>query len=118
MSEPKQIVILEEDLLIAQGFFEYFVRMISLLESDETLLSVSAWNDNGQIGKEKDATRFLRTVFFPGLGWMLHRRTWNNMRSQWPLIYWDDWLRHYSIKRGFQFVRPETSRTYHIGIEG
>lgn len=49
---------------------------------------------------------------------MLHRRTWNDIRSQWPSIYWDDWLRHYSIKRGFQSIRPEISRTYHIGIEG
>lgn len=118
LSEPKQIVILEEDLLIAKDFFEYFVSMIPLLESDETLLSVSAWNDNGQIGLVKDARRLLRTDFFPGLGWMLHRRTWNDIRSQWPSIYWDDWLRHYSIKRGFQSIRPEISRTYHIGIEG
>ena len=58
-SEPKQIVILEEDLLIAQDFFEYFVSIILLLESDETLLSVSAWNDNGQIGLVKDARRLL-----------------------------------------------------------
>ncbi|CAM9982748.1 unnamed protein product, partial [Hapterophycus canaliculatus] len=43
-----KVIILEEDLEIAPDFFEYFSATAPLLDQDETLMAVSAWNDNGQ----------------------------------------------------------------------
>jgi hypothetical protein len=34
-----------------------------------------------------------RTDFFPGLGWMMSRKLWNELHPKWPLGFWDDWLR-------------------------
>ncbi|CAN0542781.1 unnamed protein product, partial [Ectocarpus sp. 12 AP-2014] len=48
-----KVIILEEDLEIAPDFFEYFSAMAPLLDSDETLMAVSAWNDNGQAAHVK-----------------------------------------------------------------
>lgn len=45
----KRVIILEEDLLIASDFFELFAATKDLLDHDETLLAVSAWNDNGTV---------------------------------------------------------------------
>jgi alpha-1,3-mannosyl-glycoprotein beta-1,2-N-acetylglucosaminyltransferase len=62
---------LEEDLQIAPDFFEYFTAIAPLLDSDDTLLAASAWNDNGIKGMVKDKEALYRSDFFPGLGWMM-----------------------------------------------
>lgn len=56
-----------------------------------------------------------RSDFFPGLGWMLPRRVWNELWEDWPEAYWDDWLRDPRRRRDRQFIRPEVCRTYHFG---
>jgi alpha-1,3-mannosyl-glycoprotein beta-1,2-N-acetylglucosaminyltransferase len=45
---------------------------------------VSAWNDNGQNDHVSDASAIYRSSFFPGLGWMLHRRVWKELAPKWP----------------------------------
>ncbi|CAM9456335.1 unnamed protein product [Ectocarpus fasciculatus] len=116
-----KVIILEEDLEIAPDFFEYFSAMAPLLDSDETLMAVSAWNDNGQAAHVKascdfdDNTALFRSDFFPGLGWMLPRRVWDELSADWPEAYWDDWLRDPRRRKGRQFIRPEVCRTYHFG---
>jgi alpha-1,3-mannosyl-glycoprotein beta-1,2-N-acetylglucosaminyltransferase len=42
------VIITEDDLNIADDFFEYFDSMQKILEMDSTLFCVSAWNDNGK----------------------------------------------------------------------
>jgi hypothetical protein len=69
----KRVIILEEDLQISSDFFEFFVAITPLLDSDDTLLAASAWNDNGIQGMVKDNTALYRSDFFPGLGWMMPR---------------------------------------------
>jgi alpha-1,3-mannosyl-glycoprotein beta-1,2-N-acetylglucosaminyltransferase len=56
-----------------------------------------------------------RSDFFPGLGWMINRKLWNEIHEQWPLGFWDDWLREPKIRRGRQCIYPEISRTYTFG---
>jgi len=63
---PRRVVILEDDLLVAKDFFSFMYAMTPLLESDPTLLAVSAFNDNGKNGF--DEKRVVRSDFFPGLG--------------------------------------------------
>ncbi|CAN0358728.1 unnamed protein product, partial [Laminaria digitata] len=110
-----KVIILEEDLAIAPDFFEYFSAMAPLLDADETLMAVSAWNDNGQAKNVKDNKAVVRTDFFPGLGWMLPRRVWDEVAEDWPQAYWDDWIREPLRRQGRQFIRPEVCRTYHFG---
>ncbi|CAM9649000.1 unnamed protein product [Scytosiphon promiscuus] len=110
-----KVIILEEDLEIAPDFFEYFSATAPLLDADETLMAVSAWNDNGQARHVKDNEALFRSDFFPGLGWMLPRRVWEELADEWPEAYWDDWLRAPPRRRERQFIRPEVCRTYHFG---
>eukprot|EP01116_Phalansterium_solitarium_P019540 TRINITY_DN549_c0_g1_i5.p1 TRINITY_DN549_c0_g1~~TRINITY_DN549_c0_g1_i5.p1 ORF type:complete len:357 (+),score=52.37 TRINITY_DN549_c0_g1_i5:488-1558(+) len=111
-------IVLEDDMEIAPDFFEYFAAMLPLLRSDTSLLCVSAWNDNGQQSLVSDPKAVHRSDFFPGLGWMLLRSLWQELRPRWPNAYWDDWLRNPEQRLGRQCIRPEVSRTYTFGAHG
>ena len=50
---------------------------------DPTLWCVSSWNDHGQAYLVANATRLLRSDFFPGLGWMLRAELWHELRPGW-----------------------------------
>jgi alpha-1,3-mannosyl-glycoprotein beta-1,2-N-acetylglucosaminyltransferase len=116
---PQRVVILEEDLHVAPDFFDYFGATAPWLDTDPTLLAVSAFNDNGLAHHVKDATRVLRSDFFPGLGWMMTRKLWHEeLRAKWPTGYWDDWLREPQQRKGRHILRPEVSRTFHFGTQG
>jgi alpha-1,3-mannosyl-glycoprotein beta-1,2-N-acetylglucosaminyltransferase len=116
---PDRVIILEEDLHIAIDFFDYFNATAPLLDNDPTLLAISAFNDNGKRDKVVNETRLLRSDFFPGLGWMMTRKLWQNELSiKWPKVYWDDWLREPQQRQGRHIIRPEVSRTFHFGTEG
>jgi alpha-1,3-mannosyl-glycoprotein beta-1,2-N-acetylglucosaminyltransferase len=116
---PQRVIILEEDIHVAVDFFGYFSAMATVLDEDPSLLAVSAFNDNGFQSHVKDPTRVLRSDFFPGLGWMMSRRLWDNELSlKWPTGYWDDWLREPDQRQGRHVLRPEVSRTFHFGVKG
>lgn len=116
----EHVIILEDDLVFSKDIFEYFLTFRGLYEQDTSLYCISAWNDNGKAGliDPNAAGLVYRTDFFPGLGWMLRRSIWNELRSTWPLAFWDDWMRMPEQRRGRQCLRPEISRTQTIGAKG
>eukprot|EP00659_Diplonema_papillatum_P002554 gene2554-3964_t len=99
VSSYNRLVILEEDLEVANDFFEY-MRAASPLLDDDTFFCVSAWNDNGQANLVADEKALYLTDFFPGLGWMLSRKLWQEMRRSWPAGFWDDWMRQPRHRNG------------------
>ncbi|XP_042984603.1 alpha-1,3-mannosyl-glycoprotein 2-beta-N-acetylglucosaminyltransferase-like isoform X2 [Carya illinoinensis] len=113
-----RVIILEDDMEIAPDFFDYFEATAALLEKDKSIMAVSSWNDNGQKQFVHDPYALYRSDFFPGLGWMLARSTWDELSPKWPKAYWDDWLRLKENHKGRQFIRPEICRTYNFGEHG
>ncbi|CAE7845913.1 Calcium-dependent protein kinase 3 [Symbiodinium microadriaticum] len=61
----------------------YFGAMRTLLRGDTDLFCVSAWNDNGYSTLVQDPKVAYRTDFFPGLGWMMDRDLWGELRNRW-----------------------------------
>jgi len=118
--DPKidSVIIVEDDLNIAPDFFEYFIATRPLLDQDNSLFCVSAWNDNGKEGFVKDNKQLYRTDFFPGLGWMLTRRLWQELEPKWPLGFWDDWMRNTDQRKNRACIRPEVSRSKTFGRIG
>ena len=114
----RRVIILEEDLVIAPDFFELFAATKGLLDEDPSLLAVSAWNDNGRGSCVHRPDALYRSDFFPGLGWMMPLRIWDELGPIWPSAYWDDWLREPSRRKGRHTIRPEVCRTLHIGQRG
>jgi alpha-1,3-mannosyl-glycoprotein beta-1,2-N-acetylglucosaminyltransferase len=113
-----RLIIVEEDLEIASDFYEYFAAMVPMLDHDNQIFAVSAWNDNGQSDFVRDPQAVYRSDFFPGLGWMLHRKIWKELQGKWPRGYWDDWLREPVQRQGRHILRPEICRTFHYGSHG
>ncbi|EOD37108.1 hypothetical protein EMIHUDRAFT_252190 [Emiliania huxleyi CCMP1516] len=87
---------------------------------DDTLLAVSAFNDNGQPRYSSDTSALYRSDFFPGLGWLLTRRLWAEIGAGWPEErgFWDDWMREPPQRQGRASIRPETSRSRTFGQKG
>lgn len=59
-----------------------------------------------------------RTDFFSGLGWMLNKNVWEELRSKWPLGFWDDWMRDPAQRKNRACIRPEICRTRTFGKVG
>jgi len=114
---PRALV-LEDDLEIAVDFFEYFSSLAPIYDEDPTVFCVSAWNDNGMTKVVKDNRNILRTDVFPGLGWMINRRIWDELSVKWPLAFWDDWMREKEQPRGRSCIMPEVNRVYTFGDRG
>ena len=62
--------------------------------------------------------KLYRTDFFPGLGWMLKKSLWEELKPKWPLGFWDDWLRDPSQRKERACIRPEICRTKTFGRIG
>lgn len=74
-------VLLQDDMELAPDFFSYFEATSSLLDTDKDLFCISSWNDHGQAQFVRSDTQLYRSDFFPGLGWMLQKNTWHDIRS-------------------------------------
>lgn len=119
--DHEAVIIVEDDLDIAPDFYEYFQATYPILQSDPSLWCISAWNDNGKAGlvDTKNGSHLLyRTDFFPGLGWMMTRKLWDELGPKWPRSYWDDWVRAAAQRQDRACIRPEISRTRTFGKKG
>lgn len=114
------VAIIEDDLDVSPDIYEYFAATLPVLQADDSLWCVSAWNDNGkpELVDRKATDLLYRTDFFPGLGWMLTRDLWQELAPKWPPSYWDDWMREPQQRRGRSCIRPELSRTRTFGKIG
>eukprot|EP00186_Timspurckia_oligopyrenoides_P001705 CAMPEP_0182441272 /NCGR_PEP_ID=MMETSP1172-20130603/214_1 /TAXON_ID=708627 /ORGANISM="Timspurckia oligopyrenoides, Strain CCMP3278" /LENGTH=385 /DNA_ID=CAMNT_0024635453 /DNA_START=492 /DNA_END=1649 /DNA_ORIENTATION=- len=112
------VILLEDDMEVGSDIFEYFEAMKSLLEIDDSLYCVSAWNDNGVEARAHDHRTLHRSDWFPGLGWMLNRKLWMELRQKWPVAFWDDWMRESKQRKNRKSIRPEMSRTRNYGLIG
>lgn len=54
--EAKFMIILEEDLDVSTDIFWYFYQLLPLLEQDESLYCISAWND--QVWRETKISQY------------------------------------------------------------
>lgn len=114
------VIVVEDDLIIAPDFYMYFAATWPLLNFDPSIMCVSAYADNGKMGyiNMKENEVLYRTDFFPGLGWMLKKKLWLELKPKWPLTFWDDWLREPEQRKNRVCIRPEVSRTKTIGKKG
>ncbi|XP_065908430.1 protein O-linked-mannose beta-1,2-N-acetylglucosaminyltransferase 1-like [Dysidea avara] len=113
-----QAIILEDDLQVSPDFFSYFNQTSHLLHEDESLYCISAWNDFSYKHSSRDPTLLYRVDTMPGLGWMLTRNLYEELRPKWlkssePLT-WDGWLREPAQRKGRECIMPDVCRTFHF----
>jgi hypothetical protein len=110
-----------------------------VLRGDPTLWCVSAWNDNGKaqfLGEPRmwvawgmpvrtkapqqscthteHPAALHRTDFFPGLGWMLTKDVWRELKPKWPPAY----AIALSHAKGRKALRARTARRAASGMTG
>ncbi|GIZ02489.1 protein O-linked-mannose beta-1,2-N-acetylglucosaminyltransferase 1 [Caerostris extrusa] len=122
-SEAKYAIIIEEDLDVSPDFFSYFSQTLRLLEEDESIYCISAWNDQGYEHTSEDSGLLYRVETMPGLGWILKRSLYKEeLEPRWPtpekLWDWDMWMRLPDVRKGRECIVPDVSRTYHFGSSG
>ena len=121
--DSQYVIILEEDLDVSPDFFQYFSQTMRLLDEDESIYCISAWNDQGYEHTSADPSLLYRVETMPGLGWLLTRKLYKEQLEQsWPtpekLWDWDMWMRLPDVRRQRECVVPDVSRTYHFGSQG
>ncbi|UXI18085.1 RING finger protein 165-like [Sarcoptes scabiei] len=121
--DAKYAIILEEDLDVSPDFFHYFSQTMHLLDQDESLFCISAWNDQAYEHTSSDTSQLYRVETMPGLGWMLTRKLYKEeLEPKWPTSDkqwdWDLWMRSRDIRLGRECIIPDVSRTYHFGSSG
>lgn len=121
--DSKFAIILEEDLDVSLDFFSYFSQTVSLLEEDDSIYCISAWNDQGYEHSCQDPALLYRVETMPGLGWILKRKMYKEeLEPNWPgpdkLWDWDMWMRLDVIRKNRECIIPDISRTYHFGSSG
>ena len=113
-----RVILLEDDMDIAVDFFDYFFTLSPLYDRDDTILAISAFNDNGFKSYVTNPKKIVRSDYFPGLGWMMNKRVWGDLGPKWPTGYWDDWLREPPQRMNRVTLRPESSRSFTFGRKG
>lgn len=122
------VVVVEEDLLFSVDFYTYMLSSLGIIQSGGSSASgdvtdrpwtASGWNDNGYAGRVRDSAAVRLSHFFPGLGWILTRKTWDEvLATAWPDDHWDHWLREKSAMRSRAVIVPEVNRVFHAGVDG
>lgn len=111
-------IILEDDMIFSRDFLALFTAAAPMLDQDPTLWCISSWNDNGLAHLGWRSNRLFRTSYFPGLGWMLRQKLWQELGPKFPLQAWDHWMRLDSTAKGRECVSPEVNRNKNIGERG
>uniref|UniRef100_A0A3B5A5H1 Protein O-linked-mannose beta-1,2-N-acetylglucosaminyltransferase n=1 Tax=Stegastes partitus TaxID=144197 RepID=A0A3B5A5H1_9TELE len=116
-------IVLEEDLDISIDFFSFLSQTIELLDEDDSLYCISAWNDQGYEHTAEDPALLYRVESMPGLGWVLKKSLYKDeLEPKWPtpekLWDWDMWMRMPEQRKGRECIIPDVSRSYHFGIIG
>ncbi|KAJ8279035.1 hypothetical protein COCON_G00061010 [Conger conger] len=116
-------IVLEEDLDISIDFFSFLSQTIHLLNEDDSLYCISAWNDQGYEHTAEDPSLLYRVESMPGLGWVLKKSLYKDeLEPKWPtpekLWDWDMWMRMPEQRKGRECIIPDVSRSYHFGIIG
>eukprot|EP00055_Hartaetosiga_balthica_P010437 m.44457 g.44457 ORF g.44457 m.44457 type:complete len:716 (+) comp7171_c0_seq2:129-2276(+) len=117
------LIVMEEDLDASVDFYKYFATTLPVLQNDNTLYCISAWNDQGYVHSSFDSQKLYRVETMPGLGWMLSRKLFKEeLEPQWPgadkLWDWDMWMRNNAIRKERECIIPDISRTFHFGASG
>ncbi|XP_070764644.1 protein O-linked-mannose beta-1,2-N-acetylglucosaminyltransferase 1 [Enoplosus armatus] len=116
-------IVLEEDLDISIDFFSFLSQTVHLLDEDDSLYCISAWNDQGYEHTAEDPALLYRVESMPGLGWVLKKSLYKDeLEPKWPtpekLWDWDMWMRMPEQRKGRECIIPDVSRSYHFGIIG
>ena len=112
-------------MCIRDSFLNLFAAAAPTIAGDASLWCASAWNDNAgpaAAGFDWRPALLRRTTYFPGLGWMVGKATFqNDFAAFWPAAPttgWDHWIRAATRDGGRECLFPELPRVRHAATGG
>mmetsp|Transcript_7499 Transcript_7499/g.18231 ORF Transcript_7499/g.18231 Transcript_7499/m.18231 type:complete len:514 (-) Transcript_7499:266-1807(-) len=103
-------VILDDNLNVAFDFFDYLQASSALLDTDSSIMCVSAWNENGQADFAKDSSSLIRTDIFPEYSSMISNSFWREIKRDWPASDWKSFVRTLDEEKRRACIIPEVCR--------
>ncbi|XP_060078502.1 protein O-linked-mannose beta-1,2-N-acetylglucosaminyltransferase 1-like [Ylistrum balloti] len=115
-TEAKYLIVLEEEIVLAPDFLSFLGQSLVVVDSDASLLGVSAWNYNGYDTTSGDRTLAYRVEEFPGLGFLLKRSVFDTyMKNRMSVCcskrVWNNWALAGEEVVG-EILIPDVSRIY------
>ncbi|XP_078594563.1 protein O-linked-mannose beta-1,2-N-acetylglucosaminyltransferase 1-like isoform X4 [Branchiostoma floridae x Branchiostoma japonicum] len=119
--DSKYAIFIDEGFRARPGFLRYFGQTLSLLDQDDSVFSVSAWNHNGFEGLSQDPSLVYRTEDFPATGWVVRRSVWESevrgKEAACCMVFpWHGWFG--GDLKGREVLVPDVSRVEYIVREG
>jgi beta-1,2-N-acetylglucosaminyltransferase len=119
--DAKHVVVLEEEVIVGPDFLYFLGQCLPAVDQDDSLIGVSAWNENGYEGSSGLRSLVYRTETFPGLGFLLKRSFYDlNMKDNMAKCClkrsWDGWF--VGSLGEHEMVVPDVSRVYRRPYEG
>ncbi|XP_076469458.1 protein O-linked-mannose beta-1,2-N-acetylglucosaminyltransferase 1-like [Babylonia areolata] len=109
--QAEHFIVLEEELLLAPDFLSFLAQCFSTLNTDPTLLAVSAWNFNGFEKTSGNREIVYRVEEFPGLGFLAKKQAVNALISSMPQKRaWHGWK--FEGEGHFEILMPDVSRVF------
>ena len=119
----KYFIVLEEELILAPDFLYFLAQLPPVLENDESLLGVSAFNYHGfEMTSSKHSTVY-RVGEFPGLGFLMKMSVfWNGLKGNAEVFgknrAWDGWRIPFLNMSHGEMLVPDVSRVFRQPYEG
>ncbi len=122
-------IVLEDDLVPSEDFFNYFRWSFEYVLTDPKVLSVTGFNIDSRMvaeanyhpqnypydlveNKENDRAKF------SGWSWSITRGQWQQVRKRWSFASWDIGLDALQRQLGLISYKPVLSRVRNIGMQG
>ena len=118
-SDPAAFVIqAEDDVTVTADVLEYFAWASQLYAADETVLTVSGFQNAVRGGPGE----VFRRQWFAACAWGMWRRSWDVVKDSWPMgptpHSWDWYLCEEMKRTGTVAIEPCQTRGQHIGVTG
>ncbi|PVD24594.1 hypothetical protein C0Q70_15078 [Pomacea canaliculata] len=113
-------IVVEEELLLAPDYLSFLAECLSILNSDPTLLGVSAWNFNGFESTSGNRAIVYRVEEFPGLGFLIKKSALSMLAESFGECCtkraWHGW--RYGQEGHFEILMPDVSRVFRQPYQG
>jgi hypothetical protein len=109
------IVLIEDDILVANDFFRFIATMMNSFASEKRFFGVNGFS--GIPSQKVSPSEFGTYRYGFGWGWAINRRIWNYLNNYWngnEDFHWDGLIEPI-VKTGF-VVMPLRSRILNIGF--
>ncbi|XP_063604100.1 protein O-linked-mannose beta-1,2-N-acetylglucosaminyltransferase 1-like [Penaeus indicus] len=86
--KAEKIIVLEDDLILSPDFISYFHQTAPLLDADDSIFCINAYNYNSFPPSAIDTSRLYREFTLPAYGWMVTRRWSMEVLPHWPTVHY------------------------------